>query len=61
MLLFFLLMGVFYGTACLIGNQFFPQGGLNWLQLGINTVLILGYCAALYPLLKPAWRQMQTL
>ena len=54
-------MGVFYGAACLIGNQFFPQGGLNWLQLGINTVLILGYCAALYPLLKPAWRQMQTL
>ena len=61
LLLIFLLMGVFYGAACLIGNQFFPQGGLNWLQLGINTVLILGYCAALYPLLKPAWRQMQTL
>ena len=61
LLLIFLLMGVFYGAALLVGQRFFPGGGLTWLQLGINTLLIIGYCAALFPLLKPAWRQVRSL
>ena len=57
-LLIFALMGIFYGTALLIGRAF-PAAGINWLQIGINTLLILGYCACCLVLLRPRYRAIR--
>ena len=59
LLLIFLAMGVFYGAALLIGRQFFPGGGLNWLQLGVNTLLLAGYTGAMVLLLKDRFRKVR--
>ena len=61
LLLFFGLMGVFYGAALGIGAAFFPTPGIHWAQIGINTVLILLYCALCYKLLIGPYRRIGTL
>ena len=57
-LLIFALMGIFYGAALLIGRAF-PGAGIHWLQIGINTLLILGYCACCLILLRPRYRAIK--
>ena len=48
----FVLMGVFYGAALLLDRTFFSGDGIHWGQMGINTLLILAYCACCYLLLR---------
>ena len=39
----FLLMGAVYVVALWMGRRFFASPGIYWLQLGLNTLLILAY------------------
>ena len=50
--LIFGLMGLFYGAALLLERGFFPGGGIHWGRLGVNTLLIAGYAACCYGLLR---------
>ena len=60
-LLFFVLMGVFYGIAYGLGAWLWPAPGIHWAQIGVNTVLILLYCGLCYLLLRPEYRKIGTL
>ena len=60
-LLFFVLMGIFYGVAYGLGAWLWPSAGIHWAQLGVNTVLILLYCGVCYKLLIGQYRKIGTL
>lgn len=51
----FVLMGIFYGASLLVGRRF-PDPGIHWGKLALNTVLILGYAAACFLLLQGRYR-----
>ena len=56
-LLIFVAMGLIYGAATLIG-RLFPGNGIHWAQMGINTVLLLGYSAFAWYFLKNRGREV---
>ncbi len=60
-LLFFGLMGVFYGVAYGLGVRFWPSPGIHWAQLGVNTSLILLYCGICVALLFGQYKKIGTL
>ena len=60
-LFFFVLMGVFYGIAYVLGARLWPSPGIHWAQIGVNTVLILLYSAICVVLLLPQYRRIGTL
>ena len=55
---FFVLMGVFYAAAAWLGRAFFSEPGIHWLQLGLNTVLLAGYAAGCWLLLRGRYREV---
>ena len=59
--LFFVLMGVFYGAAYGLGAWLWPSPGLHWAQIGVNTVLILLYVGVCFKLLVGEYRKIGTL
>ena len=61
LLLFFVLMGVFYGAATGLRVWLWPSPGIHWAQLGVNTVLILLYCGICVKLLVEPYRRIGTL
>jgi len=57
-LLIFVAMGIVYGAATLLGRTFFPEAGINWLQMGVNTVLICAYAAFCWLFLRNRGREL---
>ena len=55
---YFVLMGIFYAAALLIGRRFFPEAGIHWLQVGINTILLCAYMGICFVMLKPRYREI---
>ena len=55
--LIFLLMGVFYGAAALLG-RLFPGDGIHWAQLGLNTLLLIAYTGLCAWLLKGRYKEV---
>lgn len=52
-LLIFVVMGLFYGAEAALDRWLFAGegGGINWVQMGLNTLLLAGYVAAAWKLL----------
>ena len=57
-LAYFGLMAVFYAAAVLVGRRFFPDPGIHWAQIGINTVLLGAYLAICFVMLRPRYREI---
>ena len=57
-LLIFVAMGLVYGAATLLGRSFFPGAGINWLQMGVNTLLICAYAAFCWFFLRNRGREL---
>ena len=55
--LIFVLMGVFYGAAALLGTLF-PGEGIRWGQLALNTLLLVAYAGSCFLLLRGRYREV---
>ena len=54
----FLLMGVFYAAATVLDGTVFSGAGIHWAQMGLNTLLLGGYGACCWVLLRGRYRQV---